>query len=158
MAYVFDTSSLVDLFDNFYHGRFPSLWEKFDSLVSGGDILVVRETLNEIERYNRSVRLVTWAKDHRRLFTQPSPEELEFVNQIFAIPHFQLLIAKKKILHGQPVADPFVIAKAKVACAMVVTEEESREGMAAKIPNVCDYFGIECTNLEGFMEREGWQF
>jgi hypothetical protein len=28
----------------------------------------------------------------------------------------------------------------------------------AKIPNICDHFGIGCLSLEEFMEREGWQF
>ena len=42
-------------------------------------------------------------------------------------------------LKGKPVADPFVIAK-------------------AKIPNVCNHFGILCINLDGFMEKENWTF
>ena len=29
---------------------------------------------------------------------------------------------------------------------------------AAKIPNVCEHFGVHCTNVEGFMERESWTF
>jgi hypothetical protein len=158
LMYVFDTSSLIVLFSNFYLKRFPSLWEKFDALLADGRILLVRETYREIERYNASVRLVTWAKENRELFTQASREELQFVNDIFAVPHFQLLIGRKKILSGQPVADPFVIARAKVADGVVVTQEQPKGGTSAKIPDVCKHFGIGCTNLEGFMEREGWQF
>ena len=29
---------------------------------------------------------------------------------------------------------------------------------AVKIPNVCEHFGVDCTNLEEFMEREKWRF
>lgn len=49
MRYVFDSGALIDLFNNFYQERFPSLWEKFDRLVSDGTIISVREVYNEIE-------------------------------------------------------------------------------------------------------------
>ena len=56
-------------------------------------------------------------------------------------------------------ADPFIIAKAGVSLeeSCVVTEEADRPN-AVRIPNVCEYFNIECINLEQLMEREGWQF
>ncbi len=41
---------------------------------------------------------------------------------------------------------------------MCVVTEEVRRPNAARIPNVCDHFGIGCINLEQLMEREGWQF
>jgi hypothetical protein len=80
-----------------------------------------------------------------------------FINQIFSVNHFQSLIEKKKILSGKPVADPFLVAKAKIEEATLVTQEMFKKD-AAKIPNVCKHFDIPCTNLEGFMEKEGWQF
>ena len=52
---------------------------------------------------------------------------------------------------------PFIVAAAKVINGCVVTEE-SKKPNAPNIPNVCEYFNIECTNLQGFMEREGWKF
>ena len=155
--YVFDTSSLIILFTNFYRGRFPSLWGKFDKLISDGRIVSVREVYNEITSFYAETRLVQWAKDHRRLFAEPSIEELHFVNRIFAVKRFQLLIRKKEILNGKPVADPFVIARATVEDGVVVTQEQFKEN-AAKIPNVCKHFGIKHTDLEGFMEQEGWEF
>ena len=71
--------------------------------------------------------------------------------------HFQSMIRRQERLQGKPVADPFVIARAKVSGAWVVTQEKNIEN-AAKIPNVCDHFGISCINLEGFMEKENWTF
>ena len=157
MMYVFDNASLRRLCENYYPARFPSLWERFDKLVSSGRVVSVREVYKEIERWNPTRKLVQWAKNHKDLFASPSPEELEFVSQIFHIKHFQTLIERKSILQGTPVADPFVIAKAKIADGIVVTEEQLKEN-AAKIPNVCAHFSIDCMNLEEFMEREGWQF
>ena len=88
---------------------------------------------------------------------QPSVEEMQFVGQIFIVPHFRTLIRKRETLVGTPVADPFLIAKAKVDNRLLVTQETLKPN-AAKIPNVCEHFGVAYTNLEGFMEREGWQF
>jgi len=158
MIYIFDTNCFIVLFNHFYLGRFPSLWEKFDELIVEKKIISVREVYNEIDAYwNRDSRLVQWAKDHREVFEQPSVKEMEFVQQIFSVRHFRNLIERKATLEGRPVADPFLVAKAKVENKMLVTQEELREN-AAKIPNVCKYFNIQYTNLEGFMEKEEWQF
>jgi hypothetical protein len=67
------------------------------------------------------------------------------------------MIRNKERLQGKPVADPFVIARAKVFNCQVVTTEVFRDN-SAKIPNVCKYFSVECINLEGFMEQERWTF
>ncbi len=155
--YVFDNSSLRRLCENYYPARFPSLWERFDDLLSAGKVVSVREVYKEIERWSSGHKLVEWAKGHKDRFPPPSSEELEFVRQIFQVKHFQTLIEKRSILQGTPVADPFVIAKANIQCGIVVTEERLKKN-AAKIPNVCMHFEIDCTDLEGFMEREGWRF
>jgi hypothetical protein len=155
--YVFDTNSLSVLFDNFYLDRFPSLWDKFDELLLSGRIISVREVYNEIMRRDRGTRQVEWAKDHREFFVQPSMEEMQFVGKIFDVPHFRSLIRKRETLVGTPVADPFLIAKAQVENRVLVTQESLKPN-AAKIPNICEHFGVQYINLEGFMEREGWQF
>jgi hypothetical protein len=155
--YVFDTNSLSIVLKHYYPDRFPSLWEKFNKLIAEKKILLVRETYNEIMRLDAKSPLVEWAEMNRALFSEPSAEEMEFVTQIFAVRHFQSLIEKKKILQGKPVADPFVIAKAKIENATLVTEEDFKDN-AAKIPNVCKHFKVPYTNLEGFMNREGWKF
>ena len=111
MIYVFDSNALIVLFNHFYRKLFPSLWEKFDLSVKEGNIVSVREVFNEIERYGD--RLSEWAKKNRNFFHQPSTEELVFVGGIFKVSHFQYLVGKKQRLGGKPVADPFVIAKAK---------------------------------------------
>ena len=68
-----------------------------------------------------------------------------------------MLVSEQDLLAGNLRADPFIIAKAKVLNGCVVTEER-RKPNAAKIPNVCEHFGVDYTNLQGFMEREGWRF
>jgi hypothetical protein len=155
MIYVFDSNALIDLFNNFYPNRFPSLWEKFDRSVEKELIISVREVQKEIEGYGD--RLSDWAKRRQDFFQKPTPEELIFVTDIFRVRHFQSLIREKERLQGKAVADPFVIAKASAVGGCVVTQEADKPN-AARIPNVCRHFGISCTDLEGFMERENWTF
>lgn len=155
--YVFDCSPLIILFKHFYPERFPTLWEKFESLIEDNKIVSVREVLNEIDTYGDTDRLTEWAKVNRKFFLQPTQEELLIVSEIFKVNHFQNLIRRKELLQGKPVADPFVAAKAKVFDGCVVTEERWKEN-SAQLPNVCEHFGIPCINLEEFMKREEWTF
>ncbi|MCY4528759.1 MAG: DUF4411 family protein [Chloroflexi bacterium] len=153
---MFDTSSYRVL-GNYYPEQFPSFWEMFNGLVSDGRIVSVREVLNELELQSTKAHLDAWVQKNKQVFLQPSAVETEFVSQIFEVTHFRQLVSTGNVLKGRPVADPFVVASASARGACAVTEESMREN-AAKIPNVCDHFGIEWTNVEGLMKREGWLF
>jgi len=155
LIYIFDSGSLINLFKHFYLDRFPSLWEKFDLLIADGRIVSVKEVFREIA--GRGDRLSIWSTSNRDFFKSPANEELEFVQEIFKVTHFQSLVRKKEQYLGKPVADPFIIAKAKQLVACVITEELEQPN-ASKIPNVCNHFKIACSNLEGFMEKENWIF
>lgn len=156
MVYVFDTSSFRVL-NHYFPQRFPSFWINFNTHTSSGKIISVREVYNELVLQGIKPHLTDWVKLNKTIFLTPDANETKFIAQIFAVPHFRNLVNQKQILQGRPVADPFVVASAKIRNACVVTEEKSVKN-AAKIPNVCDYFNIECTNTEGFMEDEGWEF
>lgn len=60
MIYVFDSSTLIDLFRYYYPSRFPSLWDKFAEAVTTQTIISVREVKNEIGQ--RDDRLSQWMK------------------------------------------------------------------------------------------------
>ena len=153
--YVFDSGIFIDLFRYYYTGAFPSLWDKFNSLIEQESILSVDEVFNEIKQ--REDHLEKWAKKNRAIFTTPTIPEFEFVKKIFEIDHFQQNIRTKERLKGKPVADAFVIARAKILNGSVVTTEKKIEN-AAKIPNICEHFSINCLNMEDFMEKENWRF
>ncbi len=55
MKYVFDSNSLINLFRYYYPERFPSLWNKFNALVSEEKLVSVREVYNEVSSYNDSL-------------------------------------------------------------------------------------------------------
>jgi len=165
MIYVFDTSSLRSL-QHFYPSVFKSIWDQLDALAEQGQLISTREVFNELERQAVSEEVLHWAKARKHLFVTPTNPELKFVADIFKIKHFQGLIGAQQRLKGTPVADPFVIACARVNHATVVTEEGWQHGgkpltlkpHAAKIPNVCDHFKIACIDLEEFMHQQGWAF
>lgn len=155
--YVFDTNSLIVIFTHFYPSRFPSFWEKFNRSVTAGVIISVREVANEIKKYQGETPLRQWVKDNSRIFQQPMLAETSFVGDIFKIQHFQDLITKKSRLQGTPVADPWIIAKARIIGGYAVTEEKYKDN-AAKIPNICKHFSVPFLHLEDFMEKENWEF
>lgn len=165
MSYVFDTSSIRSL-QHFYPRVFRSIWDGLEALVSQGQLISTREVLNELERQAVSDDVLHWIADHRAIFRTPNTDELRFVATIFQVPHFQALIGQQQRLKGTPVADPFVIACAKVHGGILVTEEgwmRSSKALtpkpnAAKIPNVCAHFGIRCIDLEEFMHQQDWKF
>ncbi len=156
MVYIFDTNTFIVL-GHYFPDRFPSFWKKFETFVEGEGIISVREVLKELDTTASRPHLREWVEGHKNIFHIPGSKETEFLKRIFSVPRFQHLVDQKKRLKGTPVADPFVIASAKIHGGYVVTEEDKKKD-ASRIPNVCEYFEVNCTNLEGFMKREGWQF
>lgn len=155
-VYVFDTNSFI-VIGHYFPEQFPSFWARFDEYVVHGQIVSVREVFNELDGQGNKVHLLEWVRIHRDIFCIPNEDEMAFVNQIFAVPHFQYLVTQKQRLKGTPVADPFVIASAMVRKGCVVTEEDKKEH-ASRIPNICEHFGIDCTDVKGFMAMEGFRF
>jgi len=157
LIFVFDNNSLSRL-KHFFPGVFQSVWVGLDELVHSGSLISSREVWREMQEGNPDDSVNSWLEERKDIiFPVPSSEELNCVSQILSVPHFQTLIGEKQRLKGTPVADPFVIACAKVRDGVVVTEEKYKDN-AAKIPNVCLHFGVECINLEEFMSRQGWSF
>ncbi|MGE5552078.1 MAG: PIN domain-containing protein [Bacteroidota bacterium] len=156
MVYIFDTCAFL-VIGHYYPQRFPTFWQNFNDAALSGLIISAREVYRELEGHDLKPHIQAWLKDNRHLFMAPTPEEAEFVAEIFSVRHFQQLVGEKQRLRGMPVADPFIIAMAKIRNGYVITEE-GKKGNSAKIPNICEYFGINCCNVEGFMEINDWTF
>jgi len=156
MNYVFDTSAFI-VMSHYFPERFPTFWERLNGFVAKKRIGSVREVKRELEYGNAKQHLADWVAANGPLFRIPSEDEMNFVAQVFAVRQFQQMVRAKQLLSGTAVADPFVIAAAKVQRACVVSEETERPN-SARIPTVCTYFGVQCITVEGFMMREGWTF
>jgi len=157
MKYIFDNNTLTAIFRHYYRDSFPSFWGLFSKMIIDGNILSVREVHNEIKNYSRKDELEAWAKTNTYFFADPTTEELEFITQIYSVPHFYNSISQQKLLKGGPFADPFIIAKAYVEQGTVVTLEKLKPN-ATKIPNICEHFKIPCIDLQGFLKQKKWSF
>ena len=157
MNYIYDTGIFINIFHHYYPESFAGFWEKFDSAIKSGKIISTREVFQEISRKDDLV--LDWAKQHKKsVFPEPTETEMVFVAKFFREkPHFQQIVKKRERLEERPCADPFVIAKAATENKCVVTTEILKPH-APKIPNICKEYGVEYTDLEGFMKREGWKF
>lgn len=155
MIYVFDTCSL-SILKNYYQDVFQSVWQCLGTLIASGSAISTREVAREMA----NGQPVTWLDSllqGRDFFKTPDGHETAFVQAIFQVPRFADLIGTKQRLRGTPVADPFVIACAKIRSGTVVTEERYKLG-GVKIPNVCAHFSVPSMNLEEFMRVQGWRF
>jgi hypothetical protein len=153
--YVFDTNIFITL-QNFYPSRFPTIWNRINKLTDNGELLSLREVWKELE-IKAVDFIIEWMEQYRHIFRIPTNEECMVVSQIFQQKQYQGLVRRDSILKGLPVADPFVIALAKVNEGCVVTQESLRLG-GARIPTVCLDLKVECINLEGFLEKENLKY
>ena len=133
MTYIFDSNTLIKIFNHYYQDQFPSFWEKFNEYVNNGKIISVRAVKTELED-GRDL-LADFVVENNAIFHMPTDDETSFITEIFKVKHFQYLVNKKARLQGKEVADPYLIAKAKVSNICVVTEEKLKPN-SAKIPNV----------------------
>ena len=156
MTYVLDSSSFIVL-GHFNPDLFPSFWENFDHLVASDRVITVREVRKEIDNHIARPSLVAWIKENSSIFLSPTAEETEFLRSVFSIERFRSLLKPSQLLRAGPAADPFLVALAHTRRACLVTEE-TRKNNAVRIPDVCDFYRIDCTNLDGMMKREGWRF
>lgn len=156
MTHFLDTNCFRVL-ESYYPGRFPSFWRAFNAAAKKGLVASVAEVRKEIDRGSAAPHILEWADEHREFFRDPTEPELASVSRIFQVPHFQGMIGTKHILHGTPVADPFLIAAAMVTPGVVVTEERYKPN-STKIPAVCQHFAVPCTTLEGMLATMDWSF
>jgi hypothetical protein len=110
---------------------------------------------NELESGNASTYIAEWVNANRNIFRTPTEKELGIVKDILSDPRFSGLIRRENILKGLPVADPFIIAAAKVHDGIVLTQENYKPN-AARIPTVCEVFKVRCINLEQFSNEKNF--
>ena len=155
-SYIFDTNVFRSL-GFYYPNRFPTIWEKINELTSLNLLRSVKEVQREIESNCPSGHVLDWVKTHHHIFMRPTEEELKIISEIFKKEQFRGLIRKSNILKGLPVADPFIVAAAKVYFACVITQESLKTG-GARIPTLCKELEIDCRDLEGFLELEDLKY
>ena len=119
-------------------------------MLVSGEVVSVKEAYRELEaQFSKDGKILTWLKQYKHSFTSATNEEANIVSQIYAYRNFQNGVAEKNILRGMPVADAFLVAKAKTINGIIVTREEFKPN-AAKIPNICEKFKVKYIGEEEF--------
>jgi hypothetical protein len=122
-----------------------------------GSLVSVREVRRELETSCSSEFILNWLEQYRHIFHIPTNEECKIVAEIFQKPQYLGFVKRNNILKGMPVADPFIIAAAKIRNFYAVTQE-SNKPKGARIPAACKDFDVKCIDLEGFLEREKLEY
>lgn len=151
--YSIDTSALLDGLERFYPAaNFPRLWEKMDELIASGRLLMSEEAWDESRRIDAPAK--DWCdelgsgRDQCKYLTD---------NEVAAVVGQILSDYPQWVTQGRRNgADPFVIAVAEVAGAMVISGESNGGPSKPKIPYVCDQRDVECGRFIDLIVNEGW--
>ena len=153
--YHIDTSSLIDLQENYPQNSFPTVWDRFESLITSSQLIAPVEVQNEI--FPSNTFLHRWCRTNSNIFIPNNNQILTFVSEIMA--SFRQLVDPNK---PGPVADPFLIALARSSISnvtnslpIIVTQEGNKP---FKIPNVANHYGIRSINLLELFGEENWTF
>ena len=152
--YCLDTSCLINGWRKHYcRSVFPTLWDKIDELIDASTIFSCDEVYRELEKQDDD--LLEWAKQRRKeLFEKPTELTIAEVATIMrSHPTFAAAGGSTNA------ADPWLIAHAKIANAVVVTDEHyadnQRPTKSPKIPNVCEELGMKWMKPVDFFEAVG---
>ena len=159
MKYCIDTSGLSSGWRRHYpRGNFPSLWKDIEAFIGGGSLIAPDEVLEELKRGGDD--LYDWARTQSGLFVPHDADIQNTVSSILANPEHAKLLYTQDALNPA-VADPFVIATAKVhGCAVISNEVRlsSPSPKKNKIPNVCDDLGIAHISFLDLIIEQGWVY
>lgn len=154
--YVVDTNIVITLFERQARDVYPSLWQQWEDLISGGRLIMPKVCWDELKEPTQQA----WAKGFPDFIQDITDEGMATVIEITNQFRGWVQMAKNA-------ADPFVIAQAKHLGATIITDERwkgtpgKREPIADKnqrIPNVAAAQDIDCMTFLEFQRRLGWRF
>ena len=153
MKYCIDTSAILDGWVRYYPPDVvPGLWEKLENLISNGQLIATEEVLYELEKKKDDV--YKWAKKHEKMFV-PIDEKIQLIVTEILKKHKKLVDTRK----NRSMADPFVIALAKIENCKVVTGEQPTNNLdVPKIPDICRAIGISYISLLQLCREQKWVF
>jgi hypothetical protein len=130
---------------------FPTYWLRMEESIRGKRLLSIDEVLEEIERKDDGLR--KWAKEQNGFFFPLTPEIQTEVTEILGA--FPKMVDSRQ----RNMADPFVIALAKVKEMTVVTEERNPgTNKRPTIPYVCEEMNIRRINVLEMLRELKWKF
>lgn len=154
MIYSIDTNFLIGAWVRHYPPDvMPGFWKELEHLAQIKAVFASIEVFNELKRIDDGIS--KWAGQHKSMFVEPEKQVQDEMKTIMnRFPGLSNLDA------GKSVADPWVIALAKVHHGIVVTEEgpSKNPGKKPHIPDVCNSLKIECMSALEFIRAQKWVF
>lgn len=147
MNYLLDANTYIQA-KNQYYGMdiCPAYWDWLDQQFQAGTIASVNMVARELIAGNDE--LAAWVKERPGQFLENDDEATQQVfaeiAQFVGSNDFQPA-SRDKFLSG---ADPWLIAKAKVLEAVVVSHESRlvTNTKQVKVPNICHQFDVRCVD------------
>jgi hypothetical protein len=149
VRYCLDTSVFINGWNKRYRvDVFPSLWQELNRILHDGTAFSCDEVYRELAYQDDA--LSAWAKERK---------------QFFEIPTEETVLTVRELIHNYPnfaaqggtgnEADPWLIAHARLANAVVVTDEQAAPNLKStkppKIPNICELLPLRwMTPIEFF--------
>jgi hypothetical protein len=148
MLYLLDSNIFIEAKNRYYGFDFcPAFWDFLDEEITNTTIITIQEVYTELSSGKDD--LAQWIKERKdsSFFTSVDDEETqkEFAKIAQYVAENFSQEETNKFLS---VADPWLVAKAKVLGATIVTHEviAPSNTKKVKIPNICAQFGVNYTN------------
>lgn len=145
MKYLLDANTYIQAKNQYYGMDFcPAYWDWLDQQFQVGTVASIKMVADELK--TGKDELATWVKNHNEHFIDTSDDaSQEQFGKIasLVVERDYKPQNRDNFLAG---ADPWLIAKASVTDATVVTLE-SRKGpgtKSVKLPNICQDFDVPC--------------
>ncbi len=123
-----------------------------DGLAAAGNLLVPEEVYEELKAQDDD--LLAWVKQRSSVIVVPTGRAVMLEARAVLADHEGLTKAGT----GRGMADPFVIALARLKGCPVVTQEQGGSANKPRIPFVCRRREISCLSMLEVIRREGWKF
>lgn len=153
MSFTLDTNILIRMANQYPREIFPSVWERLEELIVGGEACICEEVHEETRR--GTDELYKWSTEQAGFVCDVGVQEVNLAVEISdAYPEW--------VRETQNAADPFLIAHAKVDGLTIVSDErEAGPGVISKnqkVPNIARIYDVPCLNFFGMAVQLGWRF
>lgn len=160
MIYLLDSNIFIEAKNRYYGFDFcPAFWDFLDAEINKTTILTIKEVYTELS--NGDDNLAQWIKDRKGSTFFTAVDDINTQKEFSKIAQYVSdNFSQEEANKFLSVADPWLIAKAKVLGATIVTHEvlAPTNTKKVKIPNICAYFGVSYSNPFNMIRNLGGKF
>jgi len=143
--YILDSNIFIEAKNRYYGLDFcPAFWDFLDEQIKKTNIFSIKFVYEELSKGGDD--LSTWIKDRKDEEFFISIDDEETQKEFMEIANYvSINFSQEEANRFLSVADPWLIAKAKVMKAKLITQEVLAlpNTKKIKIPNICEKFDVE---------------